>query len=260
MDSDLIPAVCPNCGGKLQVDPGADTLVCQFCGTEHLIRRNVSGAVTLEAFARCPLCKRNDQVEKISAILHKQTSQSDGFIPQQKIYTDSQGHTYSRTVNVPVQTVQASTLARRLVPPPPPPTKPTSRPIVVLLIFAIILAVVGVCGFIFAVMGYISSTSSYYQSGALSSSVITALVCGFTPFLVSVGMFVLWYFLRKKDQERLRLEQSAINDAYQRWQQARARWEKLYYCGRDDIVFIPGEKTSATVADMIAYLYTSPRK
>jgi hypothetical protein len=216
--------------------------------------------VTLEAFARCPLCKRNDQVEKVSAILHKQTSQSDGFIPQQKIYTDSQGHAYSRTVNVPVQTIQASDLARKLAP-PPPPTKPASRPIVILLLFAIILAVAGVCGFMLAITGF-TSFYSYDQTGAISSSIIMTLimtlVCGFVPFLASAGMFVLWHSLRKKEQDRIRQEQSAINDANLKWQQARSRWEILYYCGRDDIVFIPGEKTSATVADMIAYLYTNP--
>jgi hypothetical protein len=38
-----------------------------------------------------------------------------------------------------------------------------------------------------------------------------------------------------------------------------SRWEKLYYCGRDDIIFIPGEKTCSNVADMLVYLYTNHR-
>ena len=47
---------------------------------------------------------------------------------------------------------------------------------------------------------------------------------------------------------------------YKNWQQAYARWEKLYYCGRDDVIFIPGEKTSAPVADMMVYVHSFPHK
>ncbi len=87
MDTDLMPAVCPNCGGKLNVDPSFDTMTCQYCGTEHVIRRRLSG-VSLEAYARCPLCKRNDQAEKVSAILKKQVSQSETMETRQQVYTD----------------------------------------------------------------------------------------------------------------------------------------------------------------------------
>ena len=102
MDTDFISAVCPNCGGKLQVDPSTDKLTCQFCGTEHIIRRNVSGDVTLEAYARCTLCQRNDQAEKVSAIIKNQASQSQNVSSQQRVYTDTKGHFHVQTENVPV--------------------------------------------------------------------------------------------------------------------------------------------------------------
>lgn len=62
---DYITLNCPRCGGKLTFQPNTDTLVCQFCGAEHLIRQNTEGYF-LEAFARYPTCKRNDKVVKVT--------------------------------------------------------------------------------------------------------------------------------------------------------------------------------------------------
>jgi hypothetical protein len=234
MDTDLIPAVCPNCGGKLQVDTSADTMICQYCGTEHIIRRNVTGSVTLEAFARCPLCKRNDRSEKVSAILKNQTGQSEGVVPQQRVYQDSKGHSYTQTVNVPVTTVHTSDLARYLASPLPPPAVPIkSGGINFLLLFSIIVMFIGII--------------LLFKSN---------FVLGIIFALIAVGGFFLWRSSRRKAQEKTRQQQSDINNGYKKWKQAISRWEKLYYCGRDDIIFIPGEKTSASVADMFAYIYT----
>ena len=64
---DLITLNCPSCGGKLEVNSNTLVLTCQHCGSEHMVHRD-SGVVTLESFARCPKCGRNDRVEKVSAI------------------------------------------------------------------------------------------------------------------------------------------------------------------------------------------------
>ena len=45
--SDFITLICPNCGGKLQISNIQDIFTCNFCGNEHLIRRN-NGNVSLE--------------------------------------------------------------------------------------------------------------------------------------------------------------------------------------------------------------------
>jgi hypothetical protein len=39
------------------------------------------------------------------------------------------------------------------------------------------------------------------------------------------------------------------------WQEATQRWDKLYYCGRDDCVFLPGTNTYAPVSNMMEYIY-----
>ena len=63
--NDFITINCPSCGGKLKILPNSETLVCNYCGAEHLVRRAVTG-VTLETFARCPTCGRNDKSVKVT--------------------------------------------------------------------------------------------------------------------------------------------------------------------------------------------------
>ena len=45
--SDFITLACPNCGGKLEITPDVERFACQFCGHEHIVRRN-DGAISLE--------------------------------------------------------------------------------------------------------------------------------------------------------------------------------------------------------------------
>lgn len=61
--SDFVTLNCPSCGGKLKIQQNTETLVCHYCGSEHMVRRNNSG-VFLERFARCPTCGRNDKSRK----------------------------------------------------------------------------------------------------------------------------------------------------------------------------------------------------
>jgi hypothetical protein len=262
MTSELIPAICPMCGGKLQVDPSADTLICQFCNTEHIIRRTVSGTINLEAFARCPLCKRNDQVEKVSAILNKQTSQSDGYTPQQEVYSDSDGHAHSRTVNVPTHTTHKTDLARRLDP-PQEPDEPKGGCVWIIFVIAIILSVpVFVCTFM-GIAGISFGFSPLFGKESLAQILvfIPPLFCAsIAALFILIIMFLVWKYSKKKDEARVIQEKIIFAQKYRDWQQAYSRYVNLYYCGRDDIVFIPGEKTSANVVHMMEYLYTIPRK
>lgn len=68
---ELITLSCPSCGGELEVNANTSVLKCRYCGTEFLVRRD-HGAVSLESYARCPKCGRNDRVEKVTAILRSQ--------------------------------------------------------------------------------------------------------------------------------------------------------------------------------------------
>jgi ribosomal protein S27AE len=49
--SDFITLSCPNCGGRLQITPDIERFACQYCGYEHIVRRN-GGMVSLEPVVR----------------------------------------------------------------------------------------------------------------------------------------------------------------------------------------------------------------
>ena len=55
--------LCLACGASL-----SSSGVCEFCGTAH----ESDGTLLVEHYARCPKCKRNDQVKKISSIPHQE--------------------------------------------------------------------------------------------------------------------------------------------------------------------------------------------
>ncbi len=55
----------------------------------------------------------------------------------------------------------------------------------------------------------------------------------------------------KKRRELVRQAEEGMG----RWPLAMERWNRLYYCGRDDCVFLPGTNTYAPITDMREYLY-----
>ena len=56
------------------------------------------------------------------------------------------------------------------------------------------------------------------------------------------------------ERKKYRKAQAVYSSAFPEWQTAIGRWDKLYYCSRDDCVFIPGEKHSATLDGMQSFI------
>ena len=117
MDADLIPEFVLTAAGSSKLNPSLDTMTCQYCGTEHVIRRSVFWCDT-RSLRPMPIVQAKRSAEKVSAILNKQVSQSQRMETRQQVYTDSKGRAHTRTVEVPVVTTQTSNLAQRLAAPP----------------------------------------------------------------------------------------------------------------------------------------------
>jgi predicted RNA-binding Zn-ribbon protein involved in translation (DUF1610 family) len=261
--SDFITLACPSCGGRLDVAPGASTLVCKHCGGEHMVRRE-AGAVLLEAFARCPACGRNDRVEKVSAIIDSQTQTAHEVVQRTEVVVQG-GQQRLITRDVPVARKQASVLAQRLAP-PEPPVAPAPTPQAAarqgrsrLGGWAILLglawgAVSLVCG-----LGPLLFDGGPDAESAALIGILSTLGCA----LPLVGGGILLALLGRRGQHsaaQARARQRAEEEARAagreaRYARARARWEQLYYCYRDGCVFIPSEGDSAPLAEMRAYLY-----
>src|SRR3972149_3498937 len=120
---DLISLVCPSCGGKLQVSPNATSLTCQHCGNEHLVKHE-AGAITLEAYARCPKCGRNDKSEKVTAVIASHSQEISGMDQKKEVVLDFQGRQQVITHSVPFTRKQVSILGQHLAPPMEPIFEP----------------------------------------------------------------------------------------------------------------------------------------
>ncbi len=232
---DFISLSCPSCGGPLQVGKDVATFVCPYCGQKHMVRE-ATGAALIEAHGRCPVCQRNDRTRKLSAIMATGGTNSQYFAPPPR-------------------------------PNPPTPQPPPPRPI----------EPVGLKD---------QSGWLIYGGAALALIMFIALVSntdrGSTALLIilllgSIGAVVLGISQKNKNklthaqlqneyQEKTRRWNESVNQAKYdseetqrrwdaRWLQAMDVWKKLYYCERDDCVFLPGGKTSAPLSNIVKYVY-----
>ncbi len=78
--------------------------------------------------------------------------------------------------------------------------------------------------------------------------------------LLGLGLLV-WLGSKVKkrfnsDMKKYKDKKAVFNrDEMPRWQRAKERWEQMYFCMRDETVFIPAENKVVKVEDMEKYLY-----
>jgi uncharacterized Zn finger protein (UPF0148 family) len=233
--SGLVNLTCPSCGDSLQLPNGQMRTVCRSCGRQFAAK-TPAGAVAAPTFACCPVCGQNDRVEKVSAIITRETQHVQGATMQERRWRDSQGRWQARMEPVYFASSQASALAEQLMPPAQPaPAKPKSavkayQPILIILI-------VGGAVFMCALID--------------SQEIAGAMTCGLLPMLGGgLGLFFGWRHYNA---------QKAIADAqtlaaHERWRRACAQWEQVYYCSRDDRVFIPASRTATRATSCTADL------
>jgi predicted RNA-binding Zn-ribbon protein involved in translation (DUF1610 family) len=253
--NNMISLVCPSCGGKLAVSNFADKLVCEHCGNEHIIRREGDKAST---HATCPNCGLSDKSMKVSAIVATQTHELSGVNSRPEIFINSQGIPQIIIASGLYSGKQASVLSQRLAPPVEPqiPYTPPQMPINKKMgcgtgSFIGALTLFGVSG----LCSFVNDTSParnapYFIFG-------TALIA---LIFIAVGVY-----FKGEEKEKLKMTESEHNKKvveYQRnyesqknealrvWKRAMARWETLYYCERDDCIFLPKEKFYAPASQM----------
>lgn len=191
---DFITLTCPSCGANLNVLPNTLSLKCESCGTEHIIR-NEAGNVFIEGYARCPVCKRNDKVQKVTGL--------NDF---------------------------------------PPPSKPENQlrqESFGCLRIGIILASL----FFFA---YGLSNGMRLGQGWISIIAVAVIV------------WIVWDWSQKQRNsiDEIRKKQEHIDSVeIPAWNGAMRKWNALYYCARDDCVFIPGQGISVASSQTYNFLY-----
>lgn len=198
---------CPTCGAGLTAPSHAAKVKCSYCGNEFSIRQT-AGQVSLETFARCPLCGRNDKVEKVSGIVARDTpNMSNGNIP-------------------------TTALAQALMPPSPPPSPPAPGSSAYKAAFKSCREATW-AGIIMLIVSFL-----FFASGKEGFFFILTGILG-----MGGGVFLIFWSRRKR--AKLKKEFNVLwakwRASMEAYQAAKERWERMYYCSRDDAVFIPGE-------------------
>lgn len=242
-----------------------------------------SGVVTLESFARCPKCGRNDRVEKVSAI-YNYKSGSEVLIsklapPQRSDY-----------VNLRIEQIPDLILPQR----PKPERireKPNQKKEIIFfdLLFLIVILILSI-----AIL--INPTQEYKGYVIFAVIVIATIIAFFLNIPNNIYELIQIHKIRnnyegykrdlrnnnalamekwkqecehaeelyEKEKELIKKEnkrKKAINLANQlQYSNSKKRWEELYYCYRDDSVFVPGEGTYAPVEKLDEYLTQGVKK
>jgi hypothetical protein len=265
---------CPNCGGKLTIRANASCLTCDHCGAEHLVRREASGII-LELFCRCPICNRNDKSQKVSALISSQTLNSQGITYENQTTLLSIGNTIipvNQRVAVPTLTTQKSEIAKLLSPPSQPQLKKGNRiPDGTSNIFSLLAYLMFIIGAPVASCILLSSLGviNIFKVKSLSGLSIFTLcgVIALIPLGISILLFIKYVPTEKRrNQEKRTIAENqrrtqqaqlqlGFNDEMKRWNSAMEKWNKLYYCERDDCIFIPNTNTFMPVTKMLEYIY-----
>ncbi len=241
--SDFINLECQGCGASLQVDKDLLHASCPYCGKETIIKHNDDKI--LELHNRCPVCRRNDRVKKVSSIMTSVEANRHFFAPPQK-----PGRPQGIGVDAPLR----------------PPVVTSNKPNVGLLIAAGVLIFFALSG-----LGVIFDDPSAAGGGLFVVAI----------FALPAYLLIKRYQKQRKDfgqsvgdqQQNLTQYQERVNqynqalqeqnrsaeEMYQKWienwQAAVEKWNQLYYCERDDCVFIPGSDEKAPLKDLEKFCY-----
>jgi hypothetical protein len=202
----------------------------------------------------CPKCHQVDGLAKASAIVAHGTEYTSGVTKQRQLYVDKDGFEHHREYSAPYSGTSTTVLAQILA----PPHKPTldfhwdwySIAIIVgLLTFMVSLLVGSLFSFeIFLVIVGYSHVASITLLIILVAAVLTIALAIFS---VAVALYSAVVVTRNNTASGLHFDAVVIPQ----WQAARQRWDQLFYCSRDDIVFVPGENLYAPASVAHDFVY-----
>jgi hypothetical protein len=178
----------------------------------------------------CPVCKKDDKISKVTGIYSDGVSRVTGRLPNNEYYTGNDGKLHSYVSYQNVTFTQETQLARRLA----PPEKPT--------------------------LG--TNWWEVLEKAGIFILFWPIVISFFAPLLlICTGPIVVLYFVsgkkffKQKTEEYQQKKNNFETVEIPRWNLAIQRWDTLFYCYRDDIVYNPSNKEVISIADMYHYLY-----
>ena len=252
--NDFISLSCPSCGGHLKLDSKTREYTCDYCGTNHRVRNE-----DIEFFGRCPICKRNDKVEKVTALIHKQDGMARLF---------------------PEPEFPNNYLEYRPEPEPEPLAEPQYEyvPRKKWNIYQILGLSSVILTLIMLISMFTSGNSSPAKQIFLLLSMFAFIICAIgsliflmTGFGVDTKASDLNYSEKKakwkEDNQKIREDwenrERIANKGFQKGKEffskkysfGMERYNLLYYCYRDDCIFIPSESDYASSSNYKEFIY-----
>ncbi len=213
-----------------------------------------------QALPVCPTCKQSDQAQKVTSLYASNTKEwketSTGI--------DSWGNTVTTEHLKKAHTTLGIKL--KLPDEPSGPTHPGlwyGLGIFVLFVFGLILCPIALVPLSFIIPLGTFASAFVAEGSGVSAWLVSALVIGL-PSLCILGLglgLVIWGGTKARrrfdrDMTTYRGKKSVFErDELPRWQRAKSRWEQLFYCMRDETLFIPTENKPVKADDMEKYLY-----
>lgn len=206
---------CKNCGNfNVKVN------ICQRCGKE----KGFKPKQTLV----CPKCNKDDKIERVSAIVKKDTRTRRETSWIEETYKDNKGR--EQTIDIPIthEIIEISELAKELL----PPEKPQLNEGVGCEIFSNVIMFV----FLFTLSLFITAISISSREPSQSNTRFVAIFGG------SLGVLALIFLIRiiMNIVNNNKTNRQVIEVDIPRWNYAINNWSQAYYCYRDGIVFVPG--------------------
>ncbi|HEX9414579.1 MAG TPA: hypothetical protein VF916_13825 [Ktedonobacterales bacterium] len=186
----------------------------------------------------CPRCGLVDQVQKVSALVTAGVSTGSGSGAGYMVGSfGSSGSIATAYGRMYQQDSHQSLLSERLSPPAEPRLVRAWPAGFTIALIGLFLGVFCSCG----IAGLITSLTEEYAP--LVCGVLVAL-----PFVAVAGV------LLRTGQQREKRSAEAWQEEHEQWEAAIGRWFELYYCWRDDVVFVPGSLSAIPADDMWNFL------
>lgn len=171
--------------------------------------------------ARCPVCKEPDRIEKVSSIVRQTSGQV--VLPRSR-----------RPSNFTTDLSDALRLPARFR-----PVSLVHSIASIVLSLSIAAAIVG--------LAELLEWQSLFEA---PQRVLNVMKLTAVPwFGVLVPVIAAWRYLRDRHIAR---------QAQSEWDWALNRWESMYYCFRDDVVFVPGENGVEAPERLLDFLRYAP--
>lgn len=215
----------------------------------------------------CPKCQHDDMIRKVSAILDQEINKISTNVPVTNVYTDGNGKAHTYRTYEESKTTQVSVLAQRLMPPNKPSAgidwgkgvKGVSTLGKVIGVFLIVGLISFLCIGVLYSYQVLSNSSEVPQSTLIKAIVLFVIISLVVIAIIGLVWFSSHGLLRRyghnMSQKHAERKDIVENQEIPQWMHAMQRWDKLYYCDRDGVVFVPGEGTYAPVDRMINYIY-----